>query len=103
MTFNADTTTGNYNSASFLYGTSGSDATIVNKLVLTGIAYQNNQSGIVFIEDADKSFPKRISGSNSAAHITTGAWHSTSAITTIALALDAGTMTGTVKLYGIAS
>jgi hypothetical protein len=103
LQFNSDSTGGNYGSTAALYANNaGSRAS--NKLVLTG--YNDAEAwGYVVIADTDKTTPKWIErGGGMQTGYLNGVYFGSSAVSSILVFTDStGTMTGTLKLYGIAA
>jgi hypothetical protein len=104
LRFNSDSTTGNYGSTAGLYTTAGG-ARSNNKIILLGYAIDTEAYGYVVIANTDKTTPKWVedTGGQQTGY-GNGVYFGSSEISSILVLTDSTqTMTGTLKLYGIAA
>jgi hypothetical protein len=104
LRFNSDSTAGNYASTTALY-TSAGGARNNSKLNLLGYAVDTEAYGYIVIADANKTTPKWVEdiGGQQVGY-GNGIYFGSSEISSILVFTDAAqTMTGTLKLYGIAA
>lgn len=104
LRFNNDSTTGNYGSTAGLY-TSAGGARSNNRIILLGYAIDTEAYGHIVIADTDKTTPKwveRTAGQQ--VGYGNGVYFGSSEVSSIIVNTDATqTMTGTLKLYGVAA
>ena len=102
ITFNGDTTAGNYGASSFW------DLNTNARYLNTGIpAWSYNGGGVngytnyTIVQNADKTVPKITQGAGWLTLGSQGVWLGTSAITSITFTVSTGTFSGDIILYGI--
>jgi len=101
--FNGDSTTGNYGSSAWWVNTLNSyDATGILAWGYGGDAV-SNRTGIVTVTNANQSVPKHVDVKGYITQMANGVWVGNEPITSISFSVPAGTMTGTIYLYGIAA
>jgi hypothetical protein len=104
LRFNSDSTAGNYGSTAGLYTTAGGARTN-SKIFLLGYAVDTEAYGYIVIADANKTTPKWVEdiGGQQTGY-GNGIYFGSSEISSILVLTDTTqTMTGTLKLYGIAA
>ena len=102
LSFNSDTTAGNYVSNAD-WGTYGVSAENVH-IGLGSYAYTSQiRSGYVIINNVDKSLPHTVDGAAFDATIISGIYVIANPITSLTITGPGGTITGTFYLYGIAA
>tara|TARA_R110000868_G_scaffold409929_1_gene696600 strand:+ start:20 stop:496 length:477 start_codon:yes stop_codon:yes gene_type:complete len=103
LQFNGDSTAGNYGSTAGLYTTAGG-ARSNTRICATSFS-EASAYGFIVIADADKTTPKWVENiGGQQVGYGSGVYFGTSAISSILVLTDSTqTMTGTIKLYGIAA
>jgi hypothetical protein len=104
LTFNSDTTASNYGGASVLWSSLGDWSNADARIPMfgyTGVGTTNVVSCAI-IEYADVATPKIITIRGSKLTVGNGVYLG-SAISSVTVAANSGTLTATIKLYGIAA
>jgi hypothetical protein len=104
LRFNGDSTTGNYASTTALYTTAGG-ARSNNRIPLLGYAIDTEAYGYIVFTETNKTTPKWVEdiGGQQTGY-GNGMYFGTSEISSILVFTDTTqTMTGTLKLYGVAA
>jgi hypothetical protein len=104
LRFNGDSTAGNYAATTGLYTTAGG-ARSNNRLFLLGYAVDTEAYGYIVITETNKTTPKWVEdiGGQQTGY-GNGMYFGTSEISSILVLTDSTqTMTGTIKLYGVAA
>jgi hypothetical protein len=101
LTFNGDTSAVYGGIAIYQYTTTDWNLNYIPIWAYSAGALQ--QIGYTYINDADKSIPKVVDTYGSLVSVGKAIYNSTSAITSMTITPATGTITGTIKLYGIAS
>ena len=99
---NNDTTSGNHAGTSFMYGTYA-DRNYGTYFPVSNYV-DNPTGGYAILRDTDKTTPKFIDEiGGMAGAVARGIYFGSSAVTQLDLLPSSGTITGTVKLYGVAA
>lgn len=102
ITFNGDTTAGNYGSIA-LWDFSTNAQYSNNSIIAWGFgaAKIDNYTVYTIIQNADKTVPKITKSAGYLTFLAEGIWTGTSPITSITFSASTGTFTGDILLYGI--
>ena len=103
LRFNNDTTAGNYSGIALMYYNYVKRIYTDTYLPIAGYS-DAADGGYVIFKDTDKTTPKIIEdGGGYTVSVIKGIYFGTSAITQVDVFPGSGTMTGTIKLYGVAA